>query len=165
MLKFKFNALKSILTDFSFVKVQVLKCTFNSVKVKFAALLLTRSGSMFTLKDMLPRSLANAPATKDAVMHTKDTQMGKENDHHEGCNPGSASPSEVHQVVVSSLALWHRRFGHLWYDNVGRLVVSEYVIGMESVSSVVKPNVCEVCVQAKAKTLPLSASQSKAEAP
>jgi hypothetical protein len=33
MLKLKFNALKSILTDFNFVKVPVLQCTLTVVKL------------------------------------------------------------------------------------------------------------------------------------
>jgi hypothetical protein len=66
---------------------------------------------------------------------------------------------------VYSSVLWIRRFGHLGYDNVRRLVVSDHVKGMESVSSVVKPCIREVCVEGKAKILPFSASQSKAEAP
>jgi hypothetical protein len=127
--------------------------------------LLTRSGSMFILKDCMPRVVANASATKDAVMHTKDSQVEKENDHHEGCNPGSVVQSDTNPNDMSSSVLWHRRFGHLGYDNVRRLVDSDHVKGMESVSSVVKPCICEVCVKAKAKTLPFSASQSKAEAP
>jgi hypothetical protein len=138
--------------------------------------LLTKSEcSMFVLKDMLRRPVAHIAATKDATLYEKDTQIGKENSCRQGCNPVTSdvpqaaidfvSDSAAVRVAVSSPSLWHRRFGHLGYDNVRRLVCSGHVKGMESVSSVVKPNMCEVCVQGKAKTLPFSASHSKSEAP
>ena len=62
--------------------------------------------------------------------------------------------------------LWHRRYGHLGYKNLQRLVNEEMVQGINlTQGQVPAQKVCETCVMAKQHCHPHPSSASKASAP
>ena len=64
--------------------------------------------------------------------------------------------------------LWHRRFGHLGYDNLARLQQQNMVKGIGVETSAFKSagnKVCETCIKAKQHRLPFQASQSDSVKP
>ena len=119
------------------------KCRFRFSDLDFHDVPFTTS-QLCVLTDSKCRAPVRmrAAAIKDAAEHTKDAQqVTKENDCAEGHDQVPAST-----VATSFATLWHRRYGHLGFDNLHRLVQSDYVLGMDSIPSKIKPSFCEVCV-------------------
>ena len=69
---------------------------------------------------------------------------------------------------VETAELWHRRFGHLGYDNLAKLVASGMVTGINMPASAfgdANAAVCEPCVMAKQHREPFPHSDSVSTAP
>jgi len=83
-------------------------------------------------------------------------------------NSKSGSATALYSKPVETAELWHRRFGHLGYDNLAKLAASGMVVGMNvPASAFVEANtsVCHPCVIAKQSRDPFPHSDSKSTQP
>lgn len=87
---------------------------------------------------------------------------------------GECAKTAEHSALASSTsketpALWHKRFGHLGYDNLMRLRAQDMVSGIkttvEEFKSASAGQTCESCTLGKMHRLPFPESTSKAERP
>ena len=86
------------------------------------------------------------------------------------CYLGGSSSDESALVskAAETAALWHRRFGHLGYENLARMVTDSMVTGISvsaSEFSEGSKRVCEPCVMAKQHREPFPQSSSSSTQP
>ena len=82
--------------------------------------------------------------------------------------PSSAKEVALAATATESAELWHRRFGHLGYENLARLLSGDMVTGIGVKPEAFKSageDICEPCVQAKQHRLPHPSSVSDTMAP
>ena len=82
--------------------------------------------------------------------------------------PSSAKEVALAATAAESAELWHRRYGHLGYENLARLQSGEMVTGIGVTVEAFKSaggDICEPCVQAKQHRLPHPSSASDSKEP
>ena len=82
--------------------------------------------------------------------------------------PSSAKEVALAATAAESAELWHRRFGHLGYENLARLLSGDMVTGIGVTAEAFKSaggDICEPCVQAKQHRLPHPSSDSDSKKP
>ena len=153
--------------------------------------LLDGTTSFFELKDVLhvPGAVANLFSVKQAlskgagVYFEKDicTVRGQNNHKviqaalHEGLfsfeNDYAASSKAVETTMLAMAKetpqLWHRRFGHLGYDNLARLpsMVSGMKVEEADIKKAAATEVCQPCIMSKQHRLSLPSSNTKTDYP
>lgn len=74
-----------------------------------------------------------------------------------------ATTSVALTAATASPQLWHRRYGHLGYDNLAKLVKDNMVRGIDVGAEqfeAAKQQICEPCIMAKQHRMPFSASDT-----
>ena len=82
--------------------------------------------------------------------------------------PSSAKEVALATTAAESAELWHRRYGHLGYENLARLLSGDMVTGIGVTAEAFKSageDICEPCVQAKQHRLPHPSSVSDSKEP
>jgi transposase InsO family protein len=77
-------------------------------------------------------------------------------------------PAPAVSAAGPAAAIWHRRYGHLGYDNMAKMVQSGMVTGINVPAKeflVSKAKACEPCIMAKQQRLPFSKSETVTSKP
>ena len=81
---------------------------------------------------------------------------------------GHCAHVHVALSAVESPELWHRRYGHLGYDNLAKLAAGELVTGMKTTAADFKAageKACGTCITSKQHKVPRPTSSSDSERP
>ena len=99
---------------------------------------------------------------------SKDGRLLTRSDARAGLFGMVGHSAHVALAAVESPELWHRRYGHLGYDNLAKLAAGELVTGMKTTAADFKAageKACGTCITAKQHKVPRPLSSSDSEKP
>ena len=125
---------------------------FSTHKLDKAGSTMVQYGGAMTITHN-GRKIATAPCGPDGLYRLTSTKAGA---------------AAFYSKPAETAELWHRRFGHLGYDNLAKLASCGMVTGMNVAAgefSEANTSVCEPCIMAKQHREPFTKSDSKSTRP
>ena len=99
---------------------------------------------------------------------SKDGRLLTRSDARAGLFGMVGHTASVALSAVESPEIWHRRYGHLGYDNLAKLAERELVTGMKTTAADFKAageKACGICITSKQHKVPRPSSSSESERP